>query len=146
MSSGYGVTELQTPQFLGNKFYCSAIAGVGCTGPGVVEFASNPDNVGGHLSEWTGLMENGRIRGVGVMTLSAGDRIYAARALQGDTPRDTTGVWVSGDGRRFEGIVGAQWVRGVLWSANGGLQCYGYWKNGSPDNDRNRVAGYPDCR
>lgn len=134
-SRGYGVSIAGNEKNFGDTYYCRFLEDSGCSGPGVIEFATNDGNLN-DLEVWKGEMSRGNRAGYGYLRWvkkSQGDYTNEAWYFHtnGANGQEMPGVWISSNGKRFEGGIGTNWNGwGVLWNSDGSVRAIGRWADG----------------
>ena len=142
-SYGYGVQTGENENNSGNVTYC--YWNKGCQGPGVEKYGSNSGNPA-QAKSWEGYFKDGQDIGFGIETLADDALVYQKKVVDAhNTFIPTPGVWAFADGRRFEGMLAANIIKGVIWDKQGNLICSAVWTNGKVDAAETARAGLPPC-
>jgi peptidoglycan hydrolase-like protein with peptidoglycan-binding domain len=126
--NGVGVRISGAVATRGDRYRGQLRNGLGA-GPGVYEFADNPNNAQAGALRYEGDHAGDFPTGYGVTTWKNGD-VFAAQIT--DAAGASTGVLTFANGQRYEGqmVNGVRQGLGVVWSATGEPLLAGRWERG----------------
>jgi hypothetical protein len=116
----------------GDRHKCFIINNL-CQNIGVIYYGINSRNFN-DLFSWHGEFRNGQREGLGHLKWKDGTEAFLRKRPNWEL---APGVWIKSDKRRFEGMIGADWEKGVCWNEEGKVINIGIWKDGSLFINRN---------